>query len=231
MKLYFQIFIQGSPFIIFVTYLFILKRRIRNIYYIQLLIPIALYFIAIVFCKAIFTDEYEEYNLTYHIWIVNAIFSGWAYYLFTKDYDNVVLEDRIRKIYKKICKNKDFKYIRYDKKWFLEAIRYIKIDINSLIPFKNMKYELSYNREEFYKDIIYKTVSKIFIEKELLKDIEKFLENKIISYDKVSVLWCFYDDVLYYICEHNLAFYWETSYKDEVLEKIWSEKYKGSEKI
>lgn len=231
MELYFKIFLQGSPFIIFVTYLFMLKRRIRNIYYVQLLIPITFYFIAIVFCKKIFTDEYGEYNLTYHILVINAIFSGWAYYLFIKSYDGMVLEDKIRKIYENICRSKDFKYIRSDKESFLEAIRYIKIRINELIPFENLKYEIYYNKKEFYKDIIYITVSKIFIEKELLKDVKIFLKDKTISDDKISILWNFYDEVLYYVCENDLAFYWGTSYKNDVLKKIWLERYEKTNKI
>ena len=214
MELYFKIFLQGSPFIIFVTYLFMLKRRIRNIYYVQLLIPITLYFIAIVFCKKIFTDEYGEYNLTYHVWIINAIFSGWAYYLFTKSYDSMVLEDKIRKIYENICRSKDFKYIRSDKESFLEAIRYIKIRVNELIPFENLKYEI------YYKFIfIYFSFKKIF------------LNDKTISDDKVSILWNFYDEVLYYVCENDLAFYWDTSYKNDVLKKIWLERYEKANKI
>ena len=231
MELYFKIFLQGSPFVIFVTYLFMLKRRIRNIYYVQLLVPMTLYFIAIMFCKRIFIDEYDEYSLTYHIWFVNALFSGWAFYLFLRKYDDDILEIKIRKWYKNICKNKNFKYIRSDKESFLEAIRYIKIRINELIPFENLKYEIYYNKKEFYKDIIYITVSKIFIEKELLKDVKIFLKDKTISDDKISILWNFYDEVLYYVCENDLAFYWGTSYKNDVLKKIWLERYEKTNKI
>ena len=230
MELYFKIFLQGSPFVAFVTYLFILKRTTEKPY-IQLFLPIVLYFIGIVFCKRIFIDDYEEYNLTYHIWIINALFSGWAFYLFLKKYDDDVLEAKIRKLYKNICKNKDFQYINFDKEKFLEAIRYIKIQINQLIPFENMEYELSYRRDEFYDDKIYMIVSKIFIEKDLLKDVEKFLENKKIPYDRADIFYELYRSVLYYVCKNDLAFYWNTSYKEnEIIEKIWIEKFEKTKK-
>ena len=100
-----------------------------------------------------------------------------------------------------------------------------------MIPFENLKYEIYYNKKEFYKDIIYITVSKIFIEKELLKDVKIFLKDKTISDDKISILWNFYDEVLYYVCENDLAFYWDTSYKNDVLKKIWLERYEKANKI